>query len=715
MSQESPSQQAARLLAQELLRSDALEVLQALAQAVARLQDEAVRQGVLQALEQVEMPGGVEQVWSAWQTTRSPHLEAILLEWGQPAAYPLELRLSSALKLGQTDWIEQAGPQVVESLLLAAGDPDPQIAGRAQAALQSLTDQAAQEEVCRWVIERDDPHARQAALQAGFAPRDPQRRALFYLLTEQWPRYEALDFDASLLKAVYQAADSALRGKIADLARRSGWRGYVEAFAGSRSARQLQALSQMEWEVILTVLSRHARWDEAWRLAQAAPPLWSARLLQSLQDAGWSPPQVAESQAFAKMARLGVACLEQGLPLERLPGPLRLLQGHTRPVMALAFDPLGEQLASGGADRSLRLWQPDQEQAQHVLNGHTGPIVSLVFSPDGALLASGGADRSLRLWQPADGAPVQILGGHAGEVSALAFSPDGALLASGDPAAVRLWQAWDGYLLHALPAPKWGAVSLAFSPDGAYLASAHADNDLNLWSVPDGEHLAVLKERVACWAFAGDRLVTGSSYGQARLWQVPTAAALQKLDGRVDGELLVVSPDGRWLAASDRQVIRLWELPSGEPLATLEAHSQRLTGLKASPDGRLLASASQDGCLRLWQVPEGVLLGALEGQMQEARCLVFNLQASLLAFADQRNLHLWPLENLGRLFRAPAGRLGVEALALQALQSPDLAQRERAWLEFTLELHRWRGRFDIEVGAAPLRIEIGDFDIELDG
>lgn len=65
------------------------------------------------------------------------------------------------------------------------------------------------------------------------------------------------------------------------------------------------------------------------------------------------------------------------------------MSGHREECLALDFHPFGEFFASGGADRSLKLWDLRQKSCIHKYGGHTDAVSSLRFSPDGRLLASG--------------------------------------------------------------------------------------------------------------------------------------------------------------------------------------------------------------------------------------------------------------------------------------------------------------------------------------
>lgn len=684
-------QQATASLTRELTRSQTPDMVRALAEAVTRLDDEMVQKGVLAGLAELSEQPGRDAVCTVWASTRHAGLGGWLEGTGWVASTPERLHWLTALKAGRLEIFEPAGAEIIEPVLRACADPDPTVAGNARLAFQRLQNPTAQAEFFRCVIETDQPLVRELALAVPYAPLDPQQRALFYLLSEQWEKYEALDFDRSLLRTAYQTGNAWLQRRITDLTRRAGRADFVEVLAGGRQRRRLAEMTGSEWAVVLALLTQEQAWGEMWRLAQAAPAIWSLPLLRRLGEAGWQPAHSAEERkAFTDLQQLAQKCDPAGLTLGRSTRCQAVLTGHNGAVHDLVLSPYNQILASGSEDHTLRLWRLPSGECFKTLEGHSGEVWGVAISPDGRLLVSGSDDNSLRLWRLPDGLTLQTWQNVAGTVNALAISPDGQLLASGGgDHSVRLWKLPQGQALKTLAAHTAPVIHLAFSPDGRLLASAGRDQTIRLWRLPEG----ILHQTL-----------TGHT-------------------ASVNG--LVVSPDSLLLASGSLdKTIRLWRLPDGKPIKTLTGHTDAVVGLALTPapvpgdtGGWLLASASLDQTVRLWRVPEGKLLQTLAGHDGWVTRLAISPDGQWLASASyDQTIRLWA-SDLARLCHQPLSRTTLADLAwvettLGEKGVPDL---ERTWLEFLFTLLRWSRRFDIEVEAVSRHIVIGEFDIELEG
>jgi WD40 repeat protein len=155
----------------------------------------------------------------------------------------------------------------------------------------------------------------------------------------------------------------------------------------------------------------------------------------------------------------------------------------------------------------------------------------------------------------------------------------------------------------------------------------------------------------------------------------------------------------------------------------LPGHSGPVTGLALAADGGLAASASgagwgPDHSVRLWRLPEGEWVKTLNGHGRGVNALAFHPDGRLLVTASaDGTARVWTAE-LTRLAELPAGRATFDDLGrAETLRRADaLLEPEERALDFILALLRWRRRSDILVDdAAPRVLDVGEFDIEIDG
>ncbi len=169
-------------------------------------------------------------------------------------------------------------------------------------------------------------------------------------------------------------------------------------------------------------------------------------------------------------------------------------------------------------------------------------------------------------------------------------------------------------------------------------------------------------------------LVVGLCAVLASLSSVAAAQSIPEYEHRLtnhEGEATSVafSPDGRLLATGSQDgAVRLWDVATGAEIRRLSGHTAEVNAVAFSPDGSLVASASGDRTLRLWDTASGAVRATLRGHTGGVLALAFNDDGTLLASGSvDKDIRLWGVPSGEPLMTLSGHRWLVVALAF----SPD--------------------------------------------
>ncbi len=301
------------------------------------------------------------------------------------------------------------------------------------------------------------------------------------------------------------------------------------------------------------------------------------------------------------------------LPIEPLlPGKPAVVRGHTDAITALAFSPDGKRLATGSRDKSVKLWDLESGASVVTIGDAKQHPATLAFSPDGTLLAIGDAELELRLVEVASGKVLRSWL-HPDQLSEIVFDADGGRLAvaglNGNSAVystkdgkklfdVRanalcfldgkegLVLTGDGQLapvdlktgkLKKALATGLPAKQLVFTRDGStVIGFNHSSPDLQLLDRKTGKPGAELKAprpdpntmpekrtppvvSSVALSVAGDRVAVSSVDHVVRVWKVKEGAVTQTIPTQHQA-MVALSPDGKWVAATDLSVVALYAI-----------------------------------------------------------------------------------------------------------------------------------------------------------
>jgi WD40 repeat protein len=162
----------------------------------------------------------------------------------------------------------------------------------------------------------------------------------------------------------------------------------------------------------------------------------------------------------------------------------------------VAWSPDGTQLAGGGDDGTLYVWDAIDGTLLRQMAGHHSMVTRVAWSLDGTRLVSGSGGKEggeLFVWDAQRGERLHSLAGHPRIVYAVAWASETMVVSGGGDGKLRWWDVQRGENIWVREAHQGTVQSIRRSPDGTKLASCGDDGAIMLWDLAGGEHLQTLR------------------------------------------------------------------------------------------------------------------------------------------------------------------------------------------------------------------------------
>ncbi len=363
-------------------------------------------------------------------------------------------------------------------------------------------------------------------------------------------------------------------------------------------------------------------------------------------------------------------------------GQTEIIYSH---VNSVNFSPDGRYLIIAENDKAVHLLDATTGRHLRRFSGNSTYVDGAHFSTDGRYLITEHWLDDNRLWDLQRGTLTQTFAGLRGEFNAIAFSPDGqhAATALNEPLDPQAWEQAANVHFWDLKAKRLtrsisvnGSIGgLHFSPDGRYLRGYRYEGEglfqYYLWDALSGKKLSNDQDWEFDKIFSPDQQhVLTTKNNLINIATGKTVKTFERIRWSAH-PVAAFSPDGSILALGyDNGAVLLWNVVGNAQIGTLgyhlhpfndhteacRGHMARISSVNFSPDGRFIATSSEDLTARLWDAQTGEEIRIFTGHANSVEYVTFS--------ADNRYLVTCSTDNTSKMWETSTGTLLVTLIAV---------------------------------------------------
>ena len=344
------------------------------------------------------------------------------------------------------------------------------------------------------------------------------------------------------------------------------------------------------------------------------------------------------------------------------------------PLNCITFHPEGQLVVVGSWDATLKVWDTYNQKRVSTLKGHKTSIQACAYAPSGRYIVSAALDGEVKIWSTKSGTTVGTIAGHHDPVNSIAFTPNGQYLttASSD----KLLKVWSGTL--GQPVASLGSSELGFAHCMTFDSATQTvrvgyhDGHVRAFNIQTG--VALFASKVHSAAVIGlayrDKLTMSACVdGSIKVWTPPSLPKYISLVGHTAPISCAVWGTKGFASASEDMTILVWphdprayvkqaksnkkgkgqdaEDTTVKPVATLYAHTAKISSLAFSMDGLRMVSASHDKSIIVWDLVSYAQVQQLQACHKDwiNTCVFSDISPDiLLTGSNDLTLKLWDLK-----------------------------------------------------------------------